>query len=129
MQSERTLPELTMDVATQVGDLLRNEVRLARAEALEGVKHMGAGLVRAALGVALAGAALTLALFALAYGLAQMMPLWASALIAALVGAVLAYVLVKSGLKAASPDHLSMDRTTNQFARDLRALSRKAETP
>ena len=70
-----------------------------------------------------------LALFALAYGLAQMMPLWASALIAALVGAVLAYVLVKSGLKAASPDHLSMDRTTNQVARDLRALSRKAETP
>jgi hypothetical protein len=129
MQGERTLPELTMDLASQVGDLLRNEVRLARAEALDGVKHMAGGIVRAALGVALAGSALTLALFALAYGLGQTIPMWAGALVAALVGAVIAYILVKSGLKAASVDHLSMDRTAAQVTRDLRTLSRKADTP
>ena len=129
MQTDRTLPELTMDLAGQVGDLLRNEVRLARAEALDGVKQMGGGIVRAALGVALAGSALTLGFFALAYALGQAIPLWAGALIAALIGAVIAFVLVKSGLKAASLDHLSMDRTAQQVARDLRTLSRKADTP
>ncbi len=133
MQGDRTLPELTLDLAAQVGDLLRSEVRLARAEALDGVKHMAGGLVRAALGVALAGAALTLALFAGAYALGQTMPMWAGALIAALIGGVLAYMLVKSGLKAASFDHLSMDRTANQVAQDLRTLSQKsrekADTP
>lgn len=129
MQGERTLPELTMDLASQVGDLMRNEVRLARAEALDGIKQMSGGIVRAALGVVLAGSAVTLALFALAYGLSLIMPMWLAALAAAAVGGVIAYVLVKSGLKAASFDHLSMDRTTTQVTRDLRALSRKADTP
>ncbi|MFZ2029654.1 MAG: phage holin family protein [Vitreimonas sp.] len=127
MQTEKTLPELTMDLAGQVGDLLRNEVRLARAEALEGVKQMGGGIVRAALGVALAGSALTLALFAAAYALGQAIPMWAGALIASVIGGVIAYVLVKSGLKAASVDHLSMDRTAAQVTRDLRTLSRKVD--
>lgn len=71
MQTERTLPELTMDLATQAGDLLRNEIRLARAEAMENFAQMGGGIVRAALGVALAGAAVTLGLFALAYALGE----------------------------------------------------------
>jgi hypothetical protein len=57
------------------------------------------------------------------------MPMWAGALIAAIVGGVIAYVLIKSGLKAASVDHLSMDRTAAQVTRDLRTLSRKADTP
>lgn len=122
MQTERTLPELTMDLASQVGDLLRNEVRLARAEAMENVKQMGAGIVRAALGVALAGAAVTLGLFALAYVLGEIMPMWAAALSGAVVGGVLAYVFIKSGLKAASVDHVGLPRTTEQVSRDLRLI-------
>ena len=81
MQTDRSLADLTKDLAANAGDLFRNEVRLARAEAVESVKGMGAGLVRAALGVALAGAALTLGLFALAYALGEVMPMWAGALI------------------------------------------------
>src|SRR5258706_1570421 len=98
MQAERTLPELTMDLASQVGDLLRNEVRLARAEAFESVKQMRVGVVRAALGLSLAGAALTLALFALAYALGQVMPMWGAALVGAGIGGIGAYLLVTSGL-------------------------------
>ena len=122
MQAERTLPELTMDLASQVGDLLRNEVRLARAEAVENVKQMGGGIVRAALGVVLAGSAVTLGLFALAYALGETMPMWAAALIGAIIAGVLAYVLITSGLKAASVDNVSLPRTTKQVSRDLRAI-------
>jgi len=122
MQAERTLPELTMDLASQVGDLLRNEVRLARAEAVENVKQMGSGVVRAALGVVLAGSAVTLGLFALAYALGETMPMWAAALIGAIIAGVLAYILIKSGLKAASVDNVSLPLTTKQVSRDLRAI-------
>src|SRR5262245_42417427 len=122
MQTERTLPQLTKDLASQLGDLLRNELRLARAEAMDRVKQMRGGIVRIALGVVLAGAALTLALFALAYALSEVMPVWAGALIGAVIGAGIAYFLVKSGLKAASVDHVGLPRTAEQVARDLRMI-------
>src|SRR5262245_22031559 len=111
MQAERSISELTMDLAKQAGDLLRNEVRLARAEAVDSVRQMRAGLVRTALGVALAGAAITLGLFAIMYALGTIMPLWGAALIGAIVGGVLAYALIKSGLKAASVERLALPRT------------------
>jgi hypothetical protein len=122
MQADRSISELTMDLASQAGDLIRNEIKLARAEAVESIKHMGGGIVRAALGVALAGAAVTLGLFALAYGLAQLMPMWAAALVGAGIGGVLAYVLIKSGLKAASVDRIALPKTTEQVSRDLRLI-------
>lgn len=122
MQSERSLSELTMDLAAQAGDLIRNEIKLARAEAIESVKRMGGGIIRAALGVVVAGAALTLALFALAYGLSTMMPMWLAALTGALIGAVVAYVLIKSGLKAASVDHIALPKTAEQMSRDIRLI-------
>jgi hypothetical protein len=127
MEAERTLPELTMDLATHVGELMRNEVRLARAEAMESVKHMGGGIVRAALGVALAGAAVSLGLFAIAYALGEAMPMWAAALIGAAIGGVASYVLIKSGLKAASVERISLPRTASQVKADLRLI--KENTP
>lgn len=126
MQAERTLSELTVDLATQVGDLMRNEVRLARSEAMDSVKNMGGGIVRAAVGVAFAGGAVSLGLFALSYALGEMMPMWAGALIGALVGAVIAYALIKSGLKAASVEHVALDRTANQVKADLRLIKEKS---
>ncbi|MBN8606068.1 MAG: phage holin family protein [Caulobacterales bacterium] len=122
MQAERTLPQLTADLASQVSDLFRHEVRLARAEALENVRQMGGGIVRATLGVALAGAAVTLGLFALAYALGEIMPMWAAALVGAVLGGGIAYILIKTGLKAASVDAVSMPRTQQQVAADLRLI-------
>ena len=83
---------------------------------------MGDGVVRAALGVALAGAAVTLGLFALAYALGEVMPMWAAALVGAALGGTIAYILIKSGLKAASMEAVSMPRTKQQMAADLRLI-------
>lgn len=124
MQTDKTLPELALDLTSQVGDLVHNEIRLAKAEALEGVGQMGGGLVRTAIGIAFAGAAATLALSALAYVLGEMMPMWAGALIGAIVGGALAYVLIKSGLDAVKTP--SMKRTANQVKSDLRLLKEHA---
>jgi hypothetical protein len=125
MQTDRSLADLTKDLALNAGDLFRNELRLARAEAVESVKGMGDGVLRVALGVALAGAAVTLALFALAYALGEVMPMWAGALAGALIGGAIAYWLVKSGLKDISVERINLPRTAEQVARDLRTIKEK----
>lgn len=125
MQTDRSLADLTRDLASEAGDLFRNEVRLARAEAVESLKDMGGGILRAAFGVALAGAAVTLGLFAIAYALGEIMPMWAAALIGAVVGGIIAYVFVKSGLKAISVERISLPRTAEQVSRDLRSIKEK----
>lgn len=125
MQTDRSLADLTKDLALNAGDLFRNELRLARAEAVETFKGMGDGIVRASLGIALAGAAVTLVLFALAYALGEVMPMWGAALIGAAIGGVIAYVLIKSGLNAISVDRIALPRAAEQVARDLRAIKEK----
>lgn len=128
MHTERTLSELTHDLAAQAGDLLRNEFRLARAEAMDNVKQMGGGIVRAAIGVAFAGGAVTLGLFALTYALGEVLPMWVAALSGAVIGGVLAYLLIKSGLKAASLSQVAMPRTADQISRDLRSIKENASS-
>jgi hypothetical protein len=125
MQTDRSLAELTKDLAADAADLFRNELRLARAEAVESVKGMTGGIVRAALGLVLAGAAVTLGLFALAYALGEIMPMWGAALIAAIAAGLIAYGLVKSGLKAISVERMKLPRTAGQVARDLRTIKEK----
>jgi hypothetical protein len=125
MQTDRSIADLTGELAANAGELFRNELRVARAEAVESVKGMGGGVVRAALGLVLAGAAVTLALFALAYALGLVMPMWGAALIGAAIGGAIAYWLVRSGLKAISVERIALPRTAEQVARDLRSIKEK----
>jgi hypothetical protein len=122
---ERSLADLTRDFAGQLGDLLRKEVRLARSEAMDSVKDMGRGLMTLALGIAFAAGAVTLGLFALATGLGEVMPLWGGALIAALIGAGIGYMLVQSGRKALAHEPLKLPRTARQVQEDLRLIKEK----
>lgn len=122
---DRSLADLTRDVAGQFGDLFRKEVRLARVEALDSVKGMGRDLVKIALGFVFTAAAVTLALFALATGLSEMMPLWAGALIAAVIGAGIGYTLLKSGRKALAHEPIKLPRTARQVQEDIRMIKEK----
>jgi hypothetical protein len=124
---ERSLTELTRDLAVQLSDLFRNELRLARVEAVDNVKSLAGGLALLAAGALLAGASLTLALMAVAAGLALVMPVWAAAGIAAGGGAVLAVVLLAAGRSRISPGAVSMPRTTEQVRRDINLI--KEQTP
>jgi len=100
-------------------------VRLARAETVEAVKSMGHGVMRAAFGIVLAGAAVTLALLGLAYLLGESMPMWVAALLSAAIGGIGAYLLIKSGLNALKEDRPALPRTAEQVSRDLRMIKEK----
>jgi len=125
MQAERSLAELTKDLASQVSELMRNEVRLARAETVETVRSISGAAMRAAFGIVLAGAAVTVALIGVAYLLEQAMPMWIAALLSAAIGGVGAYLFVKSGLKALQKDRIGLPRTAEQVSRDLRMIKEK----
>jgi len=125
MTVDRSLSDLTRDLAGNVGDLFRNEVRLARAEAVENLKERGGGLAQLAIGLVAAGAAMTLALVALAAGLSLIMPMWGAALVAAIIGGIIAYLLVSAGRKALSRPSFAMPRTTRSVSRDINLIKEK----
>jgi hypothetical protein len=123
MQTDRTLSDLTKDMAFYLGDMFRNELKLARVEATEGVKSLSGGVGLIVGGAVFGIAALTLAFFAIASGLSLVMPMWAASAIIAVVGGLIALVLIKAGNAALKPKDLSLPRTREQMSRDFKSIS------
>ena len=103
---QQSLGELLRRLADQTSRLIRQELRLARAEMTEKARgySRGAAMMAAAAAVGLlAGIALTLFFI---YLLRLAMPLWAASLIVTVVYGVIAFALFKTGqrrLEEASP--------------------------
>ena len=123
LQTDRSIPELTKDMAFHLGDMLRNELKLARLEAMDGAKSLSGAFILVVCGAAIGGAALTVALITAAYGLSLVMPIWAGGLIAAAAAAVIATILLLAGKSALKPKSLSLPRTREQVSRDLKTIS------
>jgi uncharacterized membrane protein YqjE len=95
--TDRPVTELLKDIAANVQEMVRSEIRLALAEISEKttrtisagkVLGMGAGLGVLAVGFVLAGLALVLALF---------MPIWAATLAVGLMLAIVAAIMIGRG--------------------------------
>jgi uncharacterized membrane protein YqjE len=97
--SIRSIPEILKDVLTNIQDIVRAEVRLAKAELGEELsKARTAGLLIGVGAVAAILSALFL-LLACVYALSRVMPNWAAALIVAAAVGVAAAVTLGVGLK------------------------------
>jgi Flp pilus assembly protein TadB len=125
MQTERSIPELTRDMAFHLGDMFRNELKLARAEATEGVKSMSGAFGLFIAGMAFGAAAITTAFLAIAYLVASLMPMWTSLAIVAIAGGVIAWLLIQMAQHAMKPEDLSLPKTREQVSRDLKTLSER----
>jgi hypothetical protein len=121
-QEGRSIPELTKDVAFHLGDMFRNELKLARVEATEGVKSLGGGIGKIAAGAVIGTSALTVALLAVAFGLSAVMPMWAAGAVVALTAALFAWSLIRSGQKALTAHQLTLPKTREQVGRDVEAI-------
>lgn len=117
-----SIPELTMEVAHHLGDMFRNELRLARVEAVESAKSLTGAMVQIGIGTAFGTAAITLGLLALANGFAIYIPLWAGLAIAALAAALAAFIFIQSARAAISPKALSLPKTRDQIGRDIQTI-------
>jgi uncharacterized membrane protein YqjE len=103
---ERSLGELLKDLAAGTQTLLSKEIELAKLEVREGLRGAQQGAALGA-GAALLGlVGLIMLALAAAYGLAELLPLWAAMLIVAgvlLVGAAALGLMAKRRFASANP--------------------------
>jgi len=90
----RSIPEILQDVLTNIQDIVRAEVRLAKAELGEDLNIARSGGLLIGVGAVAAIFSALFVLLACVYGLSLVMPNWAAALVvAAAVGAAAAVTL------------------------------------
>ncbi|MEQ1784356.1 MAG: phage holin family protein [Hyphomonadaceae bacterium] len=117
-----TIPELTKELAGNFGDMIRNELKLARTEALESASKMGGGLVYVGVGAAFAAAAVTLICMAGIEALPDDIPRWASYAMAGIAAGIAALIFMQTAKSAFAPKSLTLPKTREQIGRDLQNL-------
>jgi high-affinity Fe2+/Pb2+ permease len=130
----RSLPELLGSLATDISNLFRKEVELAKAEASEKVDVMLAAAQRLAIGGVLGIAAAGVLAAAIVTGLAAvfvgmgMDPQLANALSALIVAVVfggIAWALISGAISAMRTEKINMDRTVHSLSRDAQIVTEK----
>jgi hypothetical protein len=97
--SIRSIPEIVKDVLGNIQDIVRAEVRLAKAEIGEELSSARTAGVLLGVGAVAAIFSALFLLLACVYALSRVMPNWAAALVVAAVVGVAAAVTLSRGLK------------------------------
>jgi len=97
--SIRSIPEILHDVLANIQDIVRAEVRLAKAELGDEISRARSGGLLIGVGAVAAIFSALFLLLACVYALSRVMPNWAAALIVAAVVGVAAAVPLGLGLK------------------------------
>lgn len=95
----RSIPEILQDVFSNIQEIVRAEVRLAKAELREELNRGRAGGLLIAVGAVAAIFSALFILLACVYALGLVMPNWAAALIVAVAAGVVAAATLTLGLK------------------------------
>lgn len=117
-----SIPELTKEMVHHLGDMFRNELKLARTEAVESAKSMGGSLAMMGVGVAFAVSAITLIGFAIVELLPAEFPRWAAFALAGIAAGVAALLFMNAGKSAIAPKSLTLPKTREQVGRDIQTI-------
>jgi len=130
----RPLAELLGGLASDISNLFRKEIQLAKAEASEKVSETMAGvgtllaggvLLLGALGVLLAAIVAFGTAFLVNQGLDPMLANAISALVVTVVVGLIGWGMVSGGLKALKGSNLNMNRTAASLGRDAEAVKER----
>jgi len=117
-KEERSLGELFGELSRETGELIRNEVALARVEVSQKVSRMGRDIGSLAVGGAIAYAGFLAILAAIILGLAEFIEAWIAALIVGLVVAGIGYFLVQRGLNNLKRQDIAPTQTIETLKED-----------
>ncbi len=120
--SYRGLGELVGNVMTDVQDLVRGEVRLARAELDLKLKRVMVAAIWLVGGALVAFAGLVVILQGVAAALALVLPTWAASLIVGVLIVAVGALFARSGLSMLSLKNLTPDRMASSLQKDLRVM-------
>jgi len=109
-------------MAHHLGDMFRNELKLARTEAVDSARAMGTSLALMGIAVAFAVSAITL----IGFGIVELLPLafprWAAFAIAGIAAGLAALLFMQAGKSAIAPRSLTLPRTREQVGRDIQTI-------
>jgi putative superfamily III holin-X len=114
--------ELLGNVATDIQDLVRGEVRLARSELDQKLDRVIMAAVWLLGGALVAFAGLVVVLEGGAAALALVLPQWAASVIVGLVIVIVGALFARSGLAMLSLKTLTPDRTIASLEKDARVV-------
>ena len=116
------LGELLGNVATDIGELVRGEVRLARAELDQKLDRVIMAAIWLIGGALVAFAGLVVILQGIAAALALVLPTWAASLIVGVLIVVVGAVFARSGLAMLSLKNLTPDRMASSLQKDVNVV-------
>jgi uncharacterized membrane protein YqjE len=96
---ERTIFTVVRDVVDNLQDIIRSEVRLAKAELREELTRARSAALLFGVGIVAATFSILFVLLASVYALSRVLPAWAAALVVAAAVAVVAVITLPAGMK------------------------------
>lgn len=115
---DTSLASLVKDLIGEIGQLIRQELRLARAETGEKLAQAQNGIIGIVVGLLLAFSGLLVLLQAVVIALANVMPAWLASVIVAVVVVGVGFMLVRQGQSNLSPANLVPERTLKAMRTD-----------
>ena len=114
----RPLGDLFGDLATEMSNLVRQEVALAKVEVTQKAKYVGRNVGYLVVGGAVAYAALLAILAAIVMLLARVMPNWGATLIVGVVVGAISWMLIGKALMALQQTDLTPRETVETLKED-----------
>lgn len=122
---EPSFKSLLKELVDDIGRLVRQELRLAQAEASEKVNQIQTGIIAIVAGLLLAFSALLVLLQALVIALSNAMAPWLAAVIVSVGVGIVALILVKQGQSNLKTANLTPSRTINSLQSDKDLVKEK----
>ena len=121
--SDRSIASMVSDIIGDVQQIVRAEVRLARAEIREELAKARRGVVFLFAGAVVVMMAFGVGLLSAVYALAQVWPPWAAALTVGGVVAIIGVVVLMTGMKQIKGVSLPPERTVSTIKDLLKRTS------
>jgi len=124
---ETSFASLLKELIAEIGQLFRQELRLARAETGEKLAQAQNGVIAIVVGLLLAFSALLILLQAVVIALSEIMPAWAASVVVGGVIAIVAFILIRGGQNNLKLANLAPTRTFESMRRDRDMVMEKVD--
>ena len=116
----RPLGDLFGSLATEMSNLVRQEVALAKLEVSQTAKHVGKNVGYLVVGGAVAHAGMLAVIAAIIMLLAKVMPNWGATLLVGIVVAAIAWMLIGKALSALQQTEITPRETVETLKEDAK---------
>jgi uncharacterized membrane protein YqjE len=117
-RSDKPLGELFSDLASEMSNLVRQEVELAKVEVGQKAKHVGRNIGYLVVGGAIAYAALLAVIAAIILLLDNVMPSWGASLLVGVVVAGIGWLLIGKAVSALQQTDVTPRETVETLKED-----------